>query len=53
MRKILFLGIARDVNGIRRLGAIAFAGLLLAALAGTKALPRHQHHRARRQQPQW
>jgi hypothetical protein len=37
MRKILFPRITRGVNGMRRLGAIAFAGLLPAALAGTKA----------------
>jgi predicted lipoprotein with Yx(FWY)xxD motif len=37
MREVLFPRIARDVNGMRRLGAIAFAGLILVALAGTKA----------------
>jgi predicted lipoprotein with Yx(FWY)xxD motif len=37
MRKILPLGISRNIRGMRRLGAIVFAGLMLAALAGTTA----------------
>ena len=37
MRKILFPGPARDVSGLRRLGAIVAAGLLIVALAGTGA----------------
>ena len=37
MRKILFPGVSRDVNGMRRFAAVVFAGLLLVALAATKA----------------